>query len=226
MSPSARSRSRPRKAGTRGIPRAERERQILDVAGREFASRGYHAVSMDDVAGRAGVSKPMVYAYLGSKEHLYLAYVEGAGEELLDRMRRAGDPSHDPPVRLRAGVIEFLRFVAERREGWAVLYAEATAQGGPLAGRIAGLRLRITRIVERLLAETMEEDRDNPQRAVGIEGLAHGLVGAGESLANWWLKHPEVEPEEVTDWLVAFAGAAVPGTLDPTPSPRGLSAPG
>jgi AcrR family transcriptional regulator len=201
MPSAARTRRRPSKAGTRGTPRAERERQILDVAGHEFANRGYHAVSMDDVAEQAGVSKPMIYAYFGSKEGLYLAYVERAGQDLLDRLRAAGNPNLAPQARLRAGVVEFLKFVAERRDGWAVLYAEAAAQGGPLAGRIAGLRLRITSIVERLLRETVGDGLGAAEQA-RVEGAAHALVGAGESLANWWLDHPEIEVEEVSGWLL------------------------
>src|SRR5215212_2640227 len=125
MPSAARTRRPPRKAGTRGMPRAERTRQILAVAGHEFATRGYYAVSMDEAAEQAGVSKPMVYAYFGSKDGLYLAYVEQAGQDLLDRLRAAGAPSLAPQARLRAGVVEFLKFVADRRDGWAVLYAEA-----------------------------------------------------------------------------------------------------
>ena len=191
------------------MPRAERERQILEVAGHEFASRGYHAVSMDDVAEGAGVSKPMVYAYFGSKDGLYLAYVEQAGTELLERMRRAAAPAVDPQARLRAGVVQFLKFVEERRDGWALLYAEAAAQGGPLAGQIAGLRSRIARIVERLLTDAVAAASSSPVEATTAAGAAHGLVGAGESLANWWLTHPELDAEEVAEWLVAFARAAI-----------------
>ncbi len=58
------------------MPRAEREQLILDVAGQRFASDGYHAASMDEIAAAAGVSKPMLYAYFGSKEGLYVAYID------------------------------------------------------------------------------------------------------------------------------------------------------
>ena len=59
-----------RRAGSRGVPRTVREPQILEVAGRVFAARGYHAASMEEIAGQAGVTKPLVYAYFGSKEGL------------------------------------------------------------------------------------------------------------------------------------------------------------
>ena len=57
------------------MPRAEREQRMLDAAGRAFARDGYHAASMDEIARAAGISKPMLYNYFGSKEGLYVAYV-------------------------------------------------------------------------------------------------------------------------------------------------------
>ena len=64
------------------LPRAERERQVLDVAHARFAAHGYAAVTMDDVAAGAGVTKPLLYAYFGNKERLYLACMERAGDAM------------------------------------------------------------------------------------------------------------------------------------------------
>src|SRR5213080_3115010 len=75
--------------GRRKVPRAVRERQMLEVAGRVFAARGFHDASMDEIAQGAGISKPMVYSYFGSKEGLYFAYIELAGQRLLERMAEA-----------------------------------------------------------------------------------------------------------------------------------------
>src|SRR5438270_106902 len=75
--------------GRRKVPRAVRERQMLDVAGRVFALRGFHAASIEEIAEGAGISKPMIYNYFGSKEGLYYAYIELAGQRLLDRMALA-----------------------------------------------------------------------------------------------------------------------------------------
>ncbi|MFE3029993.1 TetR/AcrR family transcriptional regulator, partial [Nocardia tengchongensis] len=60
-------------AGTKGVPRAEREAQILDVAAAEIARVGYAGLSLAVVAAEAGVSKPLVYSYFGTKDGLYLA---------------------------------------------------------------------------------------------------------------------------------------------------------
>src|SRR5437588_7813778 len=86
----------------RRMPRPERERQMLQVAGRSFAARGFHAVSMDEIAEQAGISKPMLYHYFGSKEGLYTAYVRQQGNALLEGMRNATEASAPPAQRLWA----------------------------------------------------------------------------------------------------------------------------
>src|SRR3954447_11261208 len=198
---------KPRRAGSRGVRRAVREPQILEVAGRIFAARGYHAASMEEIAAQAGVTKPLVYAYFGSKENLYVAYVERSGRELLERMRRATNPSSPPDERLRAGTLQFLRFVEERRDGWQMLQAEATTCGGPLAEEVAGLRQGIAQMITQLLMETIPNARVRDETTASVDGVAHAIVGAGESLANWWLAHAELPPERAVELLVAFAQA-------------------
>jgi AcrR family transcriptional regulator len=191
------------------VPRAVREPQILEVAGRVFAARGYHAASMEEIAEQADVTKPMIYAYFGSKESLYVAYIERSGRELLDRMRAAADPSASPSERLQSGMLEFLGFVEERRDGWQVLYSEAAASGGPLAKEVASLRAAIAGIITRLLTETIPDERVSPDTRAALDGVAHAVVGAGESLANWWLAHPEVPRERAAQLLIALGRAGV-----------------
>src|SRR5690242_150972 len=123
------------------MPRPDREQSILDAAGQVFA-RGYHGASMDEIAGLADVSKPMLYAYFGSKEGLYVAYVDRTGRELLDRLAGATTPDDQPSVRLRAGILEFLAFIEEHRDGWQVLFGELTSIG-PVVEEVAVLRGRI-----------------------------------------------------------------------------------
>jgi AcrR family transcriptional regulator len=172
---------------------------------------------MDEIAARADITKPVVYAYFGSKEGLYVAYVERNGQELLARMRATALAGTDPELRLRAGILEFLAFVAERREGWQVLYAEATARGGPLAGELADLRSRIATLIRRAIAESVVAAGQGRPRAPALDAFAHAFVGAGESLANWWLEHPDVEAETVADWLAALGRAGVAQVIAPAP---------
>ncbi len=181
----------------RRIPRAEREQSMLDAAGVTFADQGFHAASMDAIAETAGISKPMLYNYFGSKHGLYVAYIERSGEALLATMREASTRTDAPGDRLRVGLLAFLTYVDEHRSGWTVLYKEASTQGGPLAAEVAGLRLRIAGLLSGLF--------DN-------EAFAHAFVGAGESLANWWLEHPDVAKADVANLLMGIAELELPAT--------------
>src|SRR5688500_14107879 len=77
------------RGGTKKMPRAQREAQLLDLAERAFAERGFQAVSMDDIAAAAGVTKPLIYSYFGSKEGLYLAGIRRAYEDCVERVEEA-----------------------------------------------------------------------------------------------------------------------------------------
>jgi AcrR family transcriptional regulator len=188
------------------MPRAAREQLILDVAGGVFARDGYHSAAMDEIAAGADVSKPVVYAYFGSKEQLYLAYIERTGRQLLDRLERSARLEDPPLERLRARITEFLEFVEEHRDGWRVLFAEA-ASSRPLADEVADLRRRIAEAIRRMLEDS--SDAGFQMAPYASDGIAHAIVGAGESLANWWLEQPSVPRERVADWYVGLVQAAV-----------------
>jgi AcrR family transcriptional regulator len=190
------------------MPRERRERLILDVAGGVFAREGYHSASMDEIAELAGVSKPMVYAYFESKEGLYLAYIDRSGGELLDRIEHAAPRDAQPAHALRARITEFLAFVEEHADGWRVLFGEV-ASSRPFAERVAELRGRIAGTIRRMIEDGVASCSGYPPSAA--DAIAHALVGAGESLANWWLDHPEVAREQVADWYFGVVQAVVAG---------------
>jgi AcrR family transcriptional regulator len=190
------------------MPRERREQLILDVAGAMFAGVGYHSTSMDEIADRAGVSKPMLYAYFGSKEGLYLAYIRRAGGELLERLVAARPRDATPGARLRARITEFLSFVQEHGDGWKVLFGEVGSTR-PFAESVAAVRSQIADAI-RVMIEAGGASRccyESP----ASDAIAHALVGAGESLANWWLDHPEVARDQVADWYFAVVQAVLAG---------------
>src|SRR5436305_10275094 len=121
----------------RRMPRAQREDEMLEAAGQAFATHGFHEASMDAIAEAAGISKPMLYNYFGSKQGLYVAYVERSGGLLIQRMREAAPPDAPAAERLRAGVLAFLTYAQEHSAGWAILHRETIAQGGPLATEVS-----------------------------------------------------------------------------------------
>jgi AcrR family transcriptional regulator len=182
------------------VPRAVREQQVLRIAEALFAERGYRGSSMDELASRAGVSKPVVYDLVGSKESLYLRCVERAGRALAEVVASAALTETDPERRMRAGAIAFLRFVAEERGGWDLLL---TAGPEPGAEPILAIRDQQSALLTTLTRETVD--------ALGvvldewrIEAMAHALNGAFEGLAYWWRQNRDVPPEELVDWITAL----------------------
>ncbi len=198
------------------MPRARREQLILDVAGAIFARAGFHSASMDEIARSAGVSKPMVYAYFGSKEGLYLAYIDRAGRELLERLVVVAPAAGRSAPRLHGRVTEFLAFVEEHRDGWRVLSQEAVSSA-PVAEEVAKLRRSITEVLRRMIEDGPDSGRGYSGAAA--DAIAHAIVGAGESLANWWLDHPELPRGTVADWYAQVVRAVLAGP-SPPPSPR------
>ena len=193
-------------SGTRRtlVARAEREADLLREAGAVFAARGFHAASMDEIAERVGVSKPVVYSHFGSKDALYFAYIEAAGNELLDAIVTAERASRDRPIaeRLHAGSRAFFHFVDDHRDGFVVLYGELAARGAPSGREVSEIRRRIVTAVQGLLDEAVRDAGADPGRLGGTEPLATAFVGAGESLANWWLDHPDEGVDDVTARLM------------------------
>jgi AcrR family transcriptional regulator len=176
------------------LARPDRERLMLRAAGEAFAAQGFHASSMDEIAHAAGITKPMLYRYFGSKEDLYAAYLRMTGHDLIDRVR-APHTRHQPPqARLRAGLHGFFTYVEEHRAGWTVLHGESTTPSDAhIAREIAGLRARIIAMLTTLF---------------GDEAVAHAFAGAAESLATWWVNQAEPSIDHATDILMSIAEAA------------------
>ena len=183
------------------LPRAVREREMLAAARHVFSERGFHPASMDEIAERAGISKPMLYAYFGSKEGLYLASIRRSGEVLMRAIAEAADQSLAPDEQLWRGVRAYFEFVGSQRDGWSVLYREANAAGGEPAAEVAGMRRRIVELVAALIKDVASSKGAGMDDAE-VDALAQALVGAGESLANWWNDHPEVTADELASRLM------------------------
>lgn len=187
------------------VPRAVREREMLDIAERRFAADGFHGVTMDEIAEEVGVSKPMIYAYFESKEGLYLALMVRAREQMFAAIDQAVSIKDPPDQQLWSGILAFLTFVEENRDAWTVLFLDAPGGERQLIREAARVRDQTTRLVHQLLGEATEARGLGPEEVIATEPIAHALVGAGESIAHWWLAHPEQEKESVALWLTNFA---------------------
>jgi AcrR family transcriptional regulator len=173
------------------LPRAVRERQILDAAVSVFSRYGYHDASMDEISEVAGISKPMIYAYLGAKEDLFAACIHREATLLLEAVVGGIEVGQPPDVQLWHGLRSFFGFVGEHKESWRVLHRQSIAQGGPFTAELMAMRQRAITLVAAVLMRTGSDEGVGEAASVAGEPLAAALVGAGESLADWWLDHPE-----------------------------------
>lgn len=188
---------------------------MLDIAQRRFASDGFHGVTMDEIAEEVGVSKPMIYAYFESKEGLCRALMVRAREQMFAAIDEAVSIKDPPDQQLWSGVLSFLSFVEENQDAWTVLFLDTPGGEHQLAREALRVRDQTTRLVHQLLGEATEARGLGPDQVLATEPIAHALVGAGESIAHWWLANPGPEKEMVALWLTNFAwsgfGALIEG---------------
>jgi AcrR family transcriptional regulator len=203
---------------TKRMPRAVREQQMLDAAVRTFGQRGYMVASMDEIAELAGVSKPLVYLYLNSKEDLFTACIRREAAALTEAVR-AGVISGLPADRqLWEGLRAFFTHTSRYPDGWAVLHLQARTHGEPFAAEVAAMRAEIVAFVTVLILAAAREahrDPDLPEREVA--GLAEALVGAAESLAAWANATPGVTARQAAATLMNFAWAGLGNMMDGSP---------
>lgn len=186
------------------LPRAEREQQILAVAEEVFALHGYQATSMDDIAQRVGLSKPMLYEYFGSKDGLLLACVERAKRELLDSTAAAAQRAEDPEQLMHYCLVAFFSFGEDHAQAWALLRNESSVPSAPLHSELESIRRQQTEFTAELMRTTRPDLA--PER---LEAFAEAIIGACERLAMWREKRPEITPEIAAEHMMALISASV-----------------
>lgn len=189
------------------VPRELRRRQVLTEARALFVECGYHAASMDELARRMGVSKPVVYDLAGSKEQLFADVMAMAGEELAQTLTAAVLAEPDLTRRLHAGILAFLRYVGAHRAQWSALLTSLSTNAGPSSAGLAQLQRAQVLLVAQLIGQS---DADTTLDPVVAEPLAQAINGAVESTALWWKDHPELSAEALAELLTEFLS---PGLL-------------
>ena len=165
--------------GTKRLPRAVREQQMLDAAVQIFSVNGYHETSMDAIAAEAQISKPMLYLYYGSKEELFGACLSRELSRFVDAVRADINFTQSPKELLRNAVLSFLHYIDVNRASWMVLYTQATSSQA-FAHTVREGRERIIDLVARLLRSGTR----HPEPDTDFDMMAVALVGAGEAVAT------------------------------------------
>lgn len=191
---------------------AVKREAVVRAAARAFNEHGFHHTSLDDIAAALGVSKPTVYYYVESKEHLlfecFLAGLEGIREGFR-LAERSGLPARD---RLAAIIRHYAQAVASEF-GWCMVRAEDQDLGPELRGRIRSLKSEIDQGIRRLLAEGM---RDGSIAPCDPKMTAFALAGALNWIAQWYRENQPMTAAELAD---SFVGVFERGLLPREPAP-------
>ncbi|MDH6195930.1 AcrR family transcriptional regulator [Mycobacterium frederiksbergense] len=198
--------------GTKRLPRAVREQQMLDAAVQIFSVNGYHETSMDSIAAEAEISKPMLYLYYGSKEELFAACLNRELTRFVDVVRAEIDFSMSPKDLLRNAVVAFLSYIDTNRASWMVLYTQATSSQA-FAHTVREGRERIIDLVARLLSTGTR----NPQPDSDFEMMAVALVGAGEAIASR-VSTGDADVHEAAELMINLFWRGLKGTPSDTGS--------
>jgi AcrR family transcriptional regulator len=179
---------------TRGarLPRSARRKQLLAAAQEVFVANGYHGAAMDDIAERAGVSKPVLYQHFPGKRELYLALLDTQADTLAEAVVDALATTDDNQQRIHAVLSAYFAFVDRDDEDGAFrLIFESDLVNDPDVRQRVEL---VTRKTMNAVADTVAADT-GLERAEA-EMLATALTGSAQVVARWWLDTDRPVPRE------------------------------
>lgn len=186
----------------RRMPRAEREAQILTVAEQVFAELGYQSTTMDVIAERVGVTKPLIYDYFGSKDGLLVACVDKARTELADVTEAAvralpADASLEEVM--RTGIAAFFTFIDGHAMAFRVIHHENAAAASTEAD-IERIRAQQSTVVIDALTRSPRLAGVSPML---LEGYAEVVIGACERIAVWRTHRDDISAEDATEFVMS-----------------------
>lgn len=187
------------------MPASDRRQLILAAAERAFGAGAFHQISLEEVAQEAEVSKALIYEHFGSKRELYQALLSSAADELMLRVKDAVASGTTREERLRGGIEAFVGFVAARPEASRLLFHDVADPD--VSRELDRLRDEAAAVIALLMADDIpavrEDDPIPPEVATSM--LSHQLIGALQSLANWWQENSDASAEQVTRIAMEFS---------------------
>jgi AcrR family transcriptional regulator len=163
------------------LPRDARRSQLLGAAREVFVAQGYHAAAMDEIADRAGVSKPVLYQHFPGKRELYIALVDKHAAELLVTCVRAMASSTNNKARVQSAIDALFDFVDEDGESFRLIFESDLTNDDDVRARVEGVENQIAAAI----AAVISEDTGLPEAEAMLVGV--GLVGVAHVTARFWL---------------------------------------
>jgi len=191
----------------------ERREQLVGVACSLFAERGFEATSIEEIAERAGVSKPVVYQHFGGKEGLYAVVVDREVRRLTESLASTFDAGN-PRLVAEEAAEAFLCYIEDYEEGFRVLIRDAPI--GMTGGSFASVISDVASRAEQLLTSEFSE-RGFDEKAAPMYALM--LVGAVALVGEWWLEHRTLPREQVAAHVVNLLWNGL-HDLEPSPTPH------
>ncbi len=172
------------------LPRTARRAQLMAAARDVFVTRGFHAAGMDEIAERAGVSKPVLYQHFPGKLDLYLDLLHSYVDDLVTGVRAALTSTSDNKQRVRAVVGAYFDFIDDDGQGYRLVF-ESDLLGEP----------SVQRRVDRAAQACVDAVADAVITDAGLDPyrgrmLAVGMVGAMQVSARWWLDNERPIPKD------------------------------
>ena len=183
-------------AGTR-LPRPARRRQLLGAAQEVFVAQGYHAAAMDEIAERAGVSKPVLYQHFPGKLELYLALLDESADELVNAVSEALSSTNDNRQRVPATFKAFYDYVAGAGEEFRLVFESDLSNEPAVRDRLDKTMHECANMV----AQFIREDAGVSNDEAHLLGMA--LVGMAQVTARYWLSTDRAIPKDGAEELIA-----------------------
>ncbi|MGW6444623.1 TetR/AcrR family transcriptional regulator [Lentzea sp. NPDC055074] len=178
----------------------ERREQLLDVSRALFAEKGFDATSVEEIAHRASVSKPVVYEHFGGKEGIYAVVVDREMQRLMDQIITALDGGSHPRELLEQAACALLDYIEGSTDGFRILVRDSPVASS--SGTFSSLLNDIASQVEHVLAlHFAKQGYDRKLAAL----YAQALVGMVALTGQWWLEARRPKKDEVAAHLVNLA---------------------
>jgi AcrR family transcriptional regulator len=178
------------------MPRSARRAQLLEAAQAAFVESGYHAAAMDDIADRAGVSKPVLYQHFPGKLELYLALLDKHSEGLEQLVREALASTHDNKERVYATIAAYFEFVSRDGAAFRLIFESDLTNESAVRNRLDTVGLMCADAI----AEVIAEDTSLPEADASLLGMA--LSGMAQVSARHWLAQGSSIPQDEAARLV------------------------